>query len=326
MTGIKSDWKKASANVEDGKVESGISIDSMTGRVALLEGTWQDFDGIRVGFNIVEVDGSGKIKGIARITNIDDIFSTVIPVVIVAPFTSESLSNEEWRFEVPDFHVSRNHLPSVFSESDASDKTWIVQFMEHAEDLLLKEINDASNRLELRNPDTSGDSEYFVEDGGGTTQLELLLETLGSFIPPSKLSREEKVRLAKDLGYFYEISGTKGYLFFLSYIFNVPLRPERLWTKDYKTFITEEVKDDQADIGNYYLTNRIRILHDFENSPGAVTIDSDDVEELFYRTAPVQDILDRFAILSKASLERDERIVEIKEALMSAHYVGEGGY
>ena len=298
-------------------IEHNIVVNTDRETILLEGGQWKKaFDGIRAGFFIVEKEGDGRAKIVGSygggvresMGEITPLESEVL-VDIEAPFDATSLDAGEWDLEVPNVDTRLvQYLPSSFQNHE-----WLQWLLDNAENSLIKEILDASNRLKLRQPEDLDDE-----------TLSLLLANLGSFIDTSSWTRDEKIRLAQEISRFYEMSGTQGYLAFLSYVRNVVLNPSVLWTEDHQTFYEEGDIPEDDDRGDYYLTNRIRLTYDFENLM-VLNLDADDIEALFYKIAPIHDVLDSFTTVSRAVLQGNERIVESKQLIMSAHFVGEGG-
>lgn len=199
----------------------------------------------------------------------------------------------EWALRVPFFSQveNPNYLPRAIRE-----RPLIPDLVTAFREGTLDEVWDSASRLErLRQPGTV-DDEY----------LDALLSTLGNFMDVTDWSPEDKRRLATELAFFHQTSGTEHYLQFISYIRNLVLRAKVQYTTDYDTADPNSFVDEDDPIvtseSGHYRTNRIRLTYDFERFADSESFDSGVLRRLFYRAAPIHDVIHE--ILGLASDDR----------------------
>ena len=215
-----------------------------------------------------------------------------------------TLDRSEWTIEVPDSPSFFSHMPLTYRQ----DGGWIEDFWNTVTKQMLDELWDATERT--RTPR--------VAETLDDTNLDRLLTGLGSFVDLSGFDRASKIRFANELRNFYEISGTGSYLSFLSFVRNIILASEKLWTRDYETFITKEQFEALGDKTGYYPTNQVKMSYDLEKFSD-FAFDTDDVKRLFYGVAPVQDVLHSITAESEVSTPGSQ----LRQAIETAFFYGE---
>lgn len=275
-------------------IESSISPD-LTLRIAtvqgipqgILSGNWKDLDRVMVGSRIEAKNAGGRAT-----VNEMALDSSRAYLTINEAFTSTTLNPGEWvvkpRVPKPLFNKNRQ-APYLF---DTRVFNSIYSIME---DVTNTEFHDSIDRLGAsRDPLNIGDSE-----------IRQLLDTLGSTIDTSALTRSQQRVLIHELIEFYNVSGTSGYIGFIRFVLGQgsSFVVDKLYTRDYETFVSDMLP-------GYYATNRLRV----STQPG---FETNRFNQLFNDLSPATDLIHEIAV----SVEEETAEVFVSAAAATVIYM-----
>lgn len=258
--------------VQDYAPNDTITFDSIAigDTVATLTATeWSSLSGIREGFRILTDDGDGE----AVLLRDPQFQSLSVPVRIISPPSGLSFTGGNWSLRVPETKKVVDYVPRHIKNT-----LIIPEYLESFQEVSIDELNDAIIRLRnLRRWDVM-DQEYLAP----------FLQTLGMFFQYEAFDTETVRRFIKELPFFLELSGTRFFSNYLSFVVGAVFTVTELWSSDYKTFIEEsEIPAGQEDL--YYPTNHVKLSVDSEQFG---TFDPQTIIDLFYTLASVPLVLD----------------------------------
>lgn len=245
------------------------SLGEGTATLNLEESYWHTISGLREGYRIRGIS-DGNYLGEAVILEDPKKHYQSIKVSITSPFSSFSYEIDEWELFEPDTYDLKKLLPDFLRDTDL-----FGAYLDTLKDKVSNPISDSIARLEMIRREDKVDFEF----------LKKIKTTLGFIIDISdrEFNEDEHRRLIRDMRNFYEISGTKNFINFFSYIKSAEVTVEELYTTDYKEFITTKLDD------TYYLTNKVDLTYDLTLYPDASDIGR--LEKLFYYLAPVVTVI-----------------------------------
>jgi hypothetical protein len=209
--------------------------------VTLSNSEWSGISGIRSGFRFLLDGGDGE----AVVLKDPQFQSDTLEVNIIKPLASSVYAPGSWNLRVPRTKEVKDYLPRT-----ARTTLILPEYLDSLQDVSIDELNDATIRLRnLRRWDVM-DSDY----------LDSFLQTLGLVFQTEEFDEETRRRFVKEVPSFIEVSGTKFYLNYFSFVIGILFEIDELWSNNYKDFIKRE--DIAGSEEGWYPTNHVELTFD----------------------------------------------------------------
>lgn len=230
---------------------------------------WSDISGIREGFRFILPN-----DGLAVVSKDPQFQSSNIEVNITQSLTGTNYVSGDWVLRVPATKEIKDYLPR-----NVKSTLLLPDYNDSLQNVSIDEIQDAIRRLRNIRRWNIMDKEY----------LDVFLQTMGMTFKSELFDEETRRRFIKELPTFLQLSGTKFFINYLSFVIGASFIITELWSNDYKDFIE---RDDipGGDETGWYPTNHVELEFD-ANFFGILDVEL--IIQIFYILASTPLVLQR---------------------------------
>ncbi|NNK83873.1 MAG: hypothetical protein HKO92_12175 [Flavobacteriaceae bacterium] len=202
---------------------------------------WSGISGLRKGFRFLLDNENGE----AIILDDPQFESNTLNVNIIKPLTSTFYSSGNWVLRVPRTKEVKDYLPR-----NAKTTLILPEYLDSLQDISIDELHDAITRLRNIRRWNVMDPEF----------LDVFIQSLGLVFKTESFDIETRRRFVKELPSFLELSGTKFYINYISFVIGALFTIDELWSNNYIDFILRE--DIVGSEDGWYPTNHVELSFD----------------------------------------------------------------